>query len=69
MVLVIIGGIMEDLFDHAFEFSKSFKRISSCLLQRKFKITHVKAKEICNLIRLHNWKEAREEAKKFYGMD
>ena len=57
-----------DLFIVAFEFSKKFRKVSSSLIQRKFKVNHETATKLCRMIRLQRWKDAREEAKRLYGM-
>jgi hypothetical protein len=51
------------LEEEAYEFCKEFKRISSCLFMRKYKLNFEHATNLCNKITLRRHLEAREMRK------
>lgn len=53
----------EHLEEEAYEYSKKFTRISTCLFMRKYKLNYHAAKDLCTKIRLRWWTEARQMAK------
>lgn len=59
--------MIKNIEDEAFEYLKSFRRISPVFLMRKFKLTYKMAINVCQKIYLRQHVEARKLSRELQG--